>query len=284
MTTPLVSVIVPCFNQDQYLPEALDSVLAQTYNNWECIIVNDGSPDNTEEIAKIYCNTDKRFKYIFKENGGLSSARNTGIRNSIGEYILPLDADDKISNTYLDLAIYSFMQNPDTKLVYCKAQFFGNESGEWQLNQYKYETLLFENIIFCSAIYKRADYNKTKGYNENMIYGFEDWDFWLSLLSPNDIVYRIPEICFYYRKKTNSMFDSITDDKCSFLNRQLVVNHHEKYERYFPDILRLRAITNRQEVTIIQLQSELISLKTSKAYQLGKFILKPFSFLRHRIL
>ena len=79
MNNPLVSIIVPCYNQAQYLPETLDSVLAQTYPYWECIIVNDGSPDNTEEIAKHYCEKDSRFKYVYKENGGLSSARNVSL-------------------------------------------------------------------------------------------------------------------------------------------------------------------------------------------------------------
>ena len=88
---PLISVIVPCYNQAQYLDECLQSVLNQTYQNWECIIVNDGSPDNTHEIAESYCRKDARFKYFYKENGGLSSARNAGISISNGEFIQFLD-------------------------------------------------------------------------------------------------------------------------------------------------------------------------------------------------
>lgn len=74
-----VSIIVPCYKQAEFLPETLDSVLSQTYSNWECIIVNDGSPDNTEEIAKIYQSKDTRIKYLFKNNEGIAIARNTGI-------------------------------------------------------------------------------------------------------------------------------------------------------------------------------------------------------------
>ena len=98
----LISVIVPCYNQAQYLDECLQSVLDQTYTDWECIIVNDGSPDHTEEIAKKWVEKDARFRYLFKENGGLSSARNAGIEIAKGEWILPLDADDKIGNQYLE--------------------------------------------------------------------------------------------------------------------------------------------------------------------------------------
>ena len=97
----LVSIIVPCYNQAHFLNESLDSVINQSYPNWECIIVNDGSPDNTEEIAKKWCKNDKRFQYLEKENGGLSSARNAGIKISKGEFILPLDADDILHELFL---------------------------------------------------------------------------------------------------------------------------------------------------------------------------------------
>ena len=73
---PLISVIIPAYNAEQFLDETLESVLSQTYENWECIIVNDGSTDNTEEIAKKWCEKDSRFRLTNKENGGLSSARN----------------------------------------------------------------------------------------------------------------------------------------------------------------------------------------------------------------
>ena len=95
---PLISVIVPCYNQAQYLDECLQSVLNQIYTDWECIIVNDGSPDHTEEVAKKWLEKDSRFRYIYKETGGLSSARNAGIKIAKGEWIQFLDCDDFISS------------------------------------------------------------------------------------------------------------------------------------------------------------------------------------------
>ena len=100
---PLISVIVPCYNQAQYLDECLQPVLDQTYTDWECIIVNDGSPDHTEEVAKKWLEKDNRFRYIYKENGGLSSARNAGIREAKGEWIQFLDSDDKINTISFEL-------------------------------------------------------------------------------------------------------------------------------------------------------------------------------------
>ena len=125
MNNPLVSVIVPCYNQAEYLPEALQSVLDQDYPYWECIIVNDGSTDNTEDVAKQWATKDHRFKYYSKVNGGLSDTRNFGIEKSEGAYILPLDADDKISSNYLKEAIKIFINNPKTKLVYSNLVLFG---------------------------------------------------------------------------------------------------------------------------------------------------------------
>ena len=98
---PLVSIIVPCYNQAQYLPETLDSVLAQTYPYWECIIVNDGSPDNTEEIAKHYCEKDNRFKYLFKENGEAK----INDRAMVALALLIAVSDPKEKNTIIKLVI-----------------------------------------------------------------------------------------------------------------------------------------------------------------------------------
>lgn len=277
---PKVSIIIPCYNQAQYLTEALDSVIGQSYHDWECIMVNDGSRDNTEEIAKCYCEKDNRFKYIFKENGGVSAARNTGIKNSFGEYILPLDADDLIGPDYIEKAIQRFHSFPDTKLVYCKAQFIGNSVGKWNLVEYNYKALLFENIIFCTAMYKKEDYLVTTGYNENMVQGYEDWDFWLNLLNECDIVYTIPDVCFFYRIKDGSRQARLNEKMLQDLTRKIYINHKGKYEKYLPDIIWMDQQLKRQHNTITCLESEIKRIQLSKAYRFGKIILKPLSILR----
>ena len=108
MNNPLVSVIVPCYKQAHFLPETLNAVLNQTYDNWECIIVDDGSPDNTIEVANSFILRDKRFKLVSQENQGLAMARNNGIAASRGYFILPLDSDDMIDSTYLEKAVDYF--------------------------------------------------------------------------------------------------------------------------------------------------------------------------------
>lgn len=202
--SPLISIIVPCYKQAQYLEECLQSVLAQTYSNWECIIVNDGSPDNTESIASIWTEKDKRFNYIFTENKGVSHARNLGIQNAKGFFILPLDADDKIGTTYLEKGITAFENNPALKLVYCKARYFGTIEREWTLPDFSLKNLSNDNMIFCSAIYKKADWEQIGGYDATLLKGLEDWEFWIALLKNGGAVYRIDETEFFYRIKENS--------------------------------------------------------------------------------
>ena len=208
---PLISIIVPCYNQAQYLDECLQSVLEQTYENWECIIVNDGSPDDTEVVAKKWLEKDSRFQYLYKKNGGLSSARNAGIKIAKGEYILPLDADDKIGSKYGELALKEFDKDQNLKVVYCLAEKFGDESGSWGLKDFSLLNLSKKNMIFCTSFFRKKDWVEVGGYDVNMIYGLEDWDFWISILKKGGNVIRLNEVCFYYRIKNVSMLKGLSD-------------------------------------------------------------------------
>jgi len=124
MDNPLVSIIVPCYNQSKYIRETLNSIIYQTYKNWECIIVNDGSTDNSESVIFQTIKEDNRFKYIKTPNLGVVSARNTSIRNSSGIYIFPLDSDDTIHPNCIEYCINEFLNAPGTILVCPQAEFF----------------------------------------------------------------------------------------------------------------------------------------------------------------
>lgn len=277
-TTPTVSVIVPCYKQAEYLSETLDSVLAQTYPNWECIVVNDGSPDNTDAIAKAYLEKDHRFKYFYQENHGLATARNNGIANSTGEYILPLDADDLIAPTYIEKAVDRFKHYPETKLVYCKGHTFGKSNHPMDLVDYNYDTFIWGNCIFCSAVYKRSDYDLTDGYNPNMIHGLEDWDFWLSLLKKEDHIFRIDEILFYYRVKESSMVKDLVSHHLEENLIQLCRNHPDIYKPYYDRIVLYHSYTEETE----RLKKEVSNIQNSNAYHLGKLLLKPLKLFKRK--
>ena len=120
---PLVSVIIPCYKQAHFLKESVQSILDQTFQDWEIIIVNDGSPDNTHDVAQeiIDLNPQYSIKLIDQENTGLAGARNSGINNASGKYIIPLDSDDQFADSYLEKAVRILERNPDIGIVYSLA-------------------------------------------------------------------------------------------------------------------------------------------------------------------
>ena len=240
MSLEKVSIIVPCYNQAQYLDDALQSVLEQTYTNWECIIVNDGSPDSTELTAQEWIVKDCRFKYVFQKNGGLSSARNAGITIAEGEFILPLDADDIISPDYVAHAIQAFENDNSLKVVYCFAEKFGSDSGRWELPNFSLYNLSQNNLIFCTALYRKKDWEFVGGYDVKMIYGWEDWEFWIAMLKNGGNVNRLEEVGFYYRVKSNSMLNTINDKNADYLSDYLSVKHADFFVKYYGSFKKLK--------------------------------------------
>jgi glycosyltransferase involved in cell wall biosynthesis len=243
MSTPKVSIIVPCYNQAQFLDEALQSVLDQTYQNWECIIVNDGSPDNTEQVAEKWVEKDRRFLYLFQKNTGICGARNFGITHAIGKFILPLDSDDKIGTDYIRLGINEFNLDKSLCLVYTNAKYFGAENKICNLADFEFKNFLLHNCIYCSAIFKREDFLKVGGYDSEMKDGLEDWEFWISLLS----LYGIPKVKkmdylgFFYRikeKSRNALLFEDADKEAEMIS-VICRKHQLLYERNFGSYIKL---------------------------------------------
>jgi glycosyltransferase involved in cell wall biosynthesis len=200
---PKVSVVIPCYNLGAYLDEAVASVLQQTYGDFEIIIVNDGSTD--PETVQLLAKYDKpKTRVIHTSNQGVSAARNAGIREACGKYILPLDADDKIGPRYLELAVDVLEPRPEVAIVYCERVLFGEREGLDSLPDYDPRALLVDNCIYPAALFRKADWKSVGGYSEKMIYGWEDWDFWISLSSLNKQVVKLSEPMFYYRVRNES--------------------------------------------------------------------------------
>jgi hypothetical protein len=213
-----VSIIVPCYNQAQYLDEALKSVLDQTYANWECIIVNDGSTDNTEEVALSWCAKDIRFKYFFQENGGLSSARNLGLDNVNGEYIQFLDSDDTINKFKLERQLKYF--DDKIAIVICDYFPFDQETGTFVNRRYMDPFPGFENYkkdiinkwesdlsIPCHCVLFKAKllHQKRLIRFEQSLPNHEDWVFWVKLFHYAYGIYNLKEVLANYRIHNESM-------------------------------------------------------------------------------
>ncbi|WP_034721888.1 glycosyltransferase family 2 protein [Chryseobacterium sp. UNC8MFCol] len=271
---PTISIIVPCYNQAIYLDECLQSVLDQTYGNWECIIVDDGSPDNTKEVTEKWIEKDNRFIYLHKENGGLSSARNAGIEAAKGAWILPLDADDKISNRYLELAAKEF--DKQYTIIYCKAKKFGSVNEFWELPDFSHLALAQTNIIFCTAFFKKQSWEEVGGYDTHMLYGLEDWEFWISLLENGGNVYRIDDVCFYYRIKENSMITELSQSRKTMMLFHIEKKHLDFFHQYLGSLHQLHYQLEQSQKKADYYNSQLQKLINSKRYQLTEKILSIF--------
>jgi len=226
---PKVSVIIPCYNQGPYLDEAVDSVLEQTYNNFEIIIVNDGSTDKFT-VDLLYNYQKPKTKVIHTTNQGLASARNNGIKAAQGDYILPLDSDDKIGREYLAEAVNILDNNPGIGIVYCDAQVLEDFGKKWDLPDFSLDKMLLDNIIFCSSFFRKRDWKSVGGYDPGMVYGWEDYDFWLSLLERNVLVYKIPRNLFYYRDISDSMVRSKSVEQKVAMFKKIYFKHRKLYE------------------------------------------------------
>ena len=254
---PEISVIIPCYNQGEYIDEAVESVLNQSYQDFEIVIINDGSTD--EFTIHLLSHYEKRkTRVIHSPNRGLANARNAAIMEAEGKFILPLDADDKIGSEYLKKAFDLLSRDVNSGIVYCEAELFGDRKGSWNLPEYSLDRMLLDNLIFASALFRKQDWQKVGGYNPNMKCGWEDWDFWLSIIELGRKVYRIPEELFYYRIKNHSMHGKLSKNDYIELHTQLFNNH----EKLYVDNIKL-------------IFSELYNVKNSLSYKLGKVIKNP---------
>lgn len=227
-----VSVVIPCYNQGQYLAESIGSVLASSYDAYEIIVVDDGSSD--QETRRVLDGLDyPKTRLVHRENGGLATARNTGIAAAKGRYILPLDADDRIGPTYLVLAAAALDADDALGIVYCQGEKFGTQQGPIMAASYSLARMRFSNLIFCSALFRKADWELVGGYDPAMVYGCEDWDFWLSLIALGRGVLRLPGVQFWYRIREESMNVAMDQEKRLAMHRRIVQKHPDLFPRWF---------------------------------------------------
>ncbi len=189
---PLVSIITPCFNYGRYLSETLECLLAQSYIDWECIIINDGSTDITEEVGLKYSTLDSRIIYKYQANTGLPGARNAALRLAKGKYIQLLDADDLIEKDKLRLQVDLMETNPNIDLVYSSMKLFnsGSENREYRnfilpnntqpsgKNEIIINALLEDTFFLPGCVIFRKSFYEKTGYFNEQLYGLEDWNYW----------------------------------------------------------------------------------------------------------
>ncbi len=239
---PQISIIVPCYNQAHFLDECLQSVMNQTFQNWECVVVNDGSTDNTLAMATKWTQADSRFKILDQANSGLAAARNNGIALSVSEIILPLDADNKLKPIFLERAINLFQLKPEVDVVHGNAQNFGEKSNVWFSEPFDFSKMVLNNYIDACAAFRKTAWEKVNGFDLKMpVMGFEDWDFWLRLSVLGSHFEYVNELLFDYRVREQSM---LTD---AWQKRDLLLQYiFSKKELSVLKTLRILAIENQK--------------------------------------
>lgn len=206
---PKVSIVVPCYNHGDFLLETLDSIQDQTFDDYDVIIVNDGSTDKA--TIELLNHLDlSRVRVIHTDNLGVSAARNRAISETEAQYILPLDADDKIAPTFLEKAIGVLESQHEVKVVCGERVMFGEREGGVSLPVYDQRRQLVENLIYPASVFRRDDWDKVGGYCEGMTYGWEDWEFWISLMASGGEVVKFQEPMFFYRVRRSSRDHSLS--------------------------------------------------------------------------
>ena len=206
---PQITVVVPAYNSMQYLPATLKSVFQQTYADFEIIVVNDGSTDNTEEY--VLSLKDARLKLVVQDNQGLAAARNTGIAHATGEYIAFLDADDLWESTKLEKQLRLFQENPEAGLVYTWVAYI-DEQGHQTGRIFKdcaegriWRELTIFNIVRCGSVpmVRRACFETCGTFDRSLDSAVEDWDMWLRIAHSYDFL-AVKEPLVYYRQRETS--------------------------------------------------------------------------------
>ena len=277
-----VSVIIPCYNQANFLDEALSSVLNQTHKFWECIIINDGSLDNTEAIAKKWLLKDERFKYYYKKNGGLSNARNFGLKYVNGECIQFLDADDLIESNKFELQLqdlktcdisvsdyFSFIDGTNEKAPSRYLSPFLSEEN------YKKEIVLdweYRKSIPCHSVLfkKKLIDNNAISFNESLP-NHEDWVFWVKLFYFSNTIKNNQNVLALYRIHKTSMSYNYNLMRKGFLQATIMIQKFfkEKNENELYQISREKynEVYNKNRVSLIKKIKSKAYLKLAYFYR-----------------
>ena len=280
-----VSIIMPCYNDGAYIKEAIESIKRQTWRNIELVIIDDGS-DDPETLAILRTIDFPDVVMLAGEHRGPSAARNLGIQKASGQYILPVDSDDVIEDTYVEKAARILDMQPEVGIVYCHADLFGEKTGTWTLPDYSLRTFLIDNCIFVTSMFRKRHWEQVGGFCEDFVAGMEDYDFWLSLLGLGCEVVQLEETLFHYRIKASSRstffnndYQAIQDTYVALYDRhrEVICAHIDDYckdlRRILIDyIIRERNNEKIYENPVLQYWRSVVILKPNRVKRFEKWL------------
>ena len=238
---PLVSVVIPCYNDGQYLDDSVGSILNQSFEDYEILIVNDGSTD-AATILKLQSFNHPKIKILHKENGHLSSARNYGIRNAAGEIIVTLDADDLFEKKFIKKGVAILQKNKTAGAVTCYLKSFGLKNNKWKPLGGDLKNFLFRQESCASAMFRKECWEKIGGYDEQMKTGYEDWEFWIRLTAAGWKVEVLDDYLLNYRITDKSMLLTQSEPNREKIIDYIMEKHKELYWQNLKDAVLKRKI------------------------------------------
>jgi glycosyltransferase involved in cell wall biosynthesis len=238
VTAPRVSIVIACYNLGAYVDDAVESVLAQTLRDVEVLVIDDGSTDSATR-ARLARYRRPKTRVISTAHGGVAAARNRGIRESRGEYLCALDADDKLAPRYLERAVDLLDRDPSIAFVSSWLEAFGAESWLWSPDACDLPILLAEDTVHGSAVVRRSVVLEVGGYDETLHpQGYEDWDLWLQVVERGHRGTILPEVGLYYRRRPGSRSAIYRrDDVHLTVMQELIARHAESYRTHLLAVL-----------------------------------------------
>lgn len=269
----LISIVIPCYNDAQYIEQSVNSALNQTYPNKEIIIVDDGSNDETKKVLKAI--EPKITKLITQENKGQSTARNVGIGFAKGDYILVLDSDDFFESSFCEKAMSIFLEKNKVKIITCQSYLLGaNEKKTLFIPRGgNISNFMYANCALGTSMFKKEDWQLCGGYDEAMRKGFEDWEFFIRILRNGGTAKVIQEPLYNYRKRPDSTTAKANSNKYELL-KYVYLKHKDLYMNDYEEfIIHLLSKIEREE-------KEKIKNTHRLEFKIGKAVLKPFRWVK----
>jgi len=282
-----VSIVIPCYNQGTMLREALASVEeVRNANLLEVIIVDDGSSE-VETTRILDDSAGAGYCVVSQPNRGLGAARNTGIRLANGEFILPLDSDNRLRDAYLNEALSLLKDNPSLDVIYADAEYFGGKNGRWHVPEFDLLSLIRTNFIDACALYRKNLWEEVGVYDGHMpLMGLEDWDFWLRVVVHGGTFFHLPKIGFDYRVRSDSMIvKTIGFDYRMCRESSNVVRISPRLDAVIKHIfgkpeLACYKLLRETDEEVQQLRGGIRTMQDSMSYRLGRGLLAPARLLR----
>lgn len=265
---PLISVVIPYYNRADTIDDTLNSLRLQTFANFEVLIVNDGSTDAaSNDKLKLLEKDELVTKVITQKNQGVAAARNNGIAQARGKYIVCLDSDDMIQPTYLEKAALVLETHPDVSIVSTYMTMFGvKDNAIYNHSTYSPLNLYEDNMIITAAMFRKIAWQGSGGYKSNI--GYEDWEFWLTLTENGHFTRQIPEALFRYRVAMSSRY--VEDKDVHWRHVRAIRALHPDYKK------QVRAILNERKAveTVVDSNTALINMCNDVHYESNQVITK----------